>query len=193
MDIEIINHIKEKVEANKKLADESKLPEEFEVNPASLDYDTKKELLRYMLTEDNITNLFLINNIKIITTSKISLNKDIFSATIFSSMEELFDLREDLLPEIVSFNQRLAKYYLGALKSLIIAGTDTLIEKDPIPYTYQGMLLVTDFYVLSGCLADADINIKDVPYVFFSEKIIESLAGKTFVANNLKTLFAKPE
>ena len=154
----------------------------IDIDIKNLDFETKKECLKYAISREDLNNSYFILNIYNLIKGYNTLEQSYFDSkdTIAKDIEELINLKLELKDEIKNVINKVSFYFLSILKTYSkfhFSSFDTLV---PMPNLYKNIIMSTDIGTLCGILNTCeDLNIKDCVYIQDSVLYLNTLIAKT--------------
>ena len=153
----------------------------------ALPQEEKVELIKQCLLHEEITNPSLISNIVLLSLGG-SVDDEVFEneISIFTSLIEFIDIKQEIRTEINEFNAQLCKYFIGVLKGYSLKLNELKIDMTNL---YWSVIHSITFNNISGLLNKVSFDIKEVPAIRNAEEIIDSLCLKNNLSKELMNLF----
>lgn len=124
----------------------------FVLDIKDLPFETKRDVLKYALTTDNIIDTTLILNIFLLIKGYNTFDDRFFESrqVCMKSLEEFIDLKLALKDELNAFINNLKKWYYSVITCCGLVEYVSDDKPQIMPYTYQRILGVSDFVSLSN-------------------------------------------
>lgn len=155
----------------------------------SCDVKLKADIIRYALTQDNVTDPLMLLNILNLVKVYNTLDDSYFEAPdiYVSSVEELLDLKLDLNKDLKAFARQLSIYFLSLIKSYNKFAYTPADEHYELPKTYESIILATDMLTLAGIFAKVtnistdELLYIDNAYIYMTSLILKGADCADFV------------
>lgn len=157
------------------------------VNLKVLDFSIKKEIIKWLLKNKNLTHpQFILNVINLIKNYN-SLDEEFFNneKVIFKDLEEFLNIKLELKDEIQQFIDEITIDYFALMMSLHKIESNFLDNIKEMPSSHLHIIRALDFITLSGICAKSQNIQKPNFYIANALDIFQQLVNKMSCADNI--------
>ena len=160
-------------------------------NLKGLSVDTLVEVMKFALSRETLINSSIILNINLLINGYNTLDDSLFEseAVYVEDLEQLLDLKLDLVEEIKVFYNTLTMWYLSCLKSAFKVEYTYLDTAVKVPMLYKRILSSSNVLTLSQIMSKSTgINVDDLVLVENAYPIVAEIVSCSSLANELLQL-----
>lgn len=153
-------------------------------------------IIKALMHRETLINTSLILNIGLLIKGYNTLDDSMFeSPSVYvKDLEQLLDLKLDLMDDIKAIQTELTKWYLACLKSAYKVEYTYLDDVAKIPMLYKRILSTSDVLTLSQIMAKSgNVSTDDLPLVENAYPIVAEIVSCSSMANQLLELLTTAE
>lgn len=160
----------------------------FDLNLKGLSTEDLTKVLKLSFNRESLVNTNLLLNLAVFVNGYSTFDDSLFnSKEIFvQSIEQILDIKLELLDDIKAFRQQCCFYFLSCLKSMHKVEYTNLDPLVQLPMIYKRFMLSTNLMNISTMLNKADnIQTKDLVLVEDAFPVVMEIMTTSAIANKL--------